>query len=322
MVGTAVLVGGTTASGKSALALELAHVLGAVVVNADSQQLFADLPILTARPNGPELERAEHLLYGVLGPADQPSIRTWSRLLAPILEERLAAGQHVIVVGGTGLYLHALLHGLSPIPEVPAQLRANLAAATTGLATPELHARLAELDPAMASRLRPSDRQRVLRALEVLQATGKSLLSFQTAPRRRLVELRRPVGIALLPPPVVTTPRIEARLETMLEAGAVAEVALLAERLPTLGDLPIANVHGVRDILAYLAGRQGRPATHRSIALQIRRYAKRQRTFVRHQLPELEPQETVGDGPLQRVLVQHVVGRVREAQAAARSGAA
>lgn len=303
-VGPLLVVGGTTASGKSALALALAERLGGVIVDADSQQLFADLPILTARPGPADEARVPHRLYGVLGPREQPSAGRWLALVLPVLVELAEAGRPAILCGGTGLYLHTLLHGLSPIPEVPAALRARLVEETRDLPTTALHERLAHEDPLTAARLRPSDRQRILRALEVLEATGRPLALWQEEPRRPAVRARMIVGVALLPPAAITTPRIVARLEDQLARGALDEVAALAEREPELAEAvrtgrtdiwPILKVHGCRELLAVRQGRLALAAAEALIVRQVRAYAKRQRTFFRHQLPELEPLPVTGE---------------------------
>ncbi|MCS7267655.1 MAG: tRNA (adenosine(37)-N6)-dimethylallyltransferase MiaA [Geminicoccaceae bacterium] len=303
-VGPLCMIGGTTASGKSALALALAERLGGVVVNADSQQLFADLPILTARPTAAEEARVPHRLYGVLGPRAQPSVGRWLALVVPVLRACAAEERPVILVGGTGLYLFALLRGLSPIPEVPAALRARLLEETRAIPTAELHLRLARRDPATAAKLRPTDRQRILRAFEVLEATGRPLALFQAAPRRPLVRPRALLGVALVPPADVTGPRIAQRLTRQLAEGALDEVAELAHREPELADaaragrtdlFPILKVHGCRELLAVLDGRAVLEAAGAEIARQVRSYAKRQRTFLRTQLPELAPVPAPGE---------------------------
>jgi tRNA dimethylallyltransferase len=303
-VGPLLVLAGTTASGKSALALALAERIGAVIVNADSQQLFADLPILTARPTAVEEERLPHRLYGVLGPREQPSAGRWLALVLPLLMELAAAGRPSILVGGTGLYLEALLHGLSPIPEVPATLRGRLLEESREMPTSALYARLARLDPLSAARVRPTDRQRILRALEVLEATGRPLALWQEEPRRPLVRPRALLGVALLPPAELTGPRIARRLEAQLEAGALEEVAALAAAEPGLAEAarsgriepwPILKVHGCRELLTVLDGRLERAAATAEIARQVRAYAKRQRTWFRHRLGELEPLPVTGE---------------------------
>lgn len=297
-VGALLVLGGTTASGKSALAAALAERFGAVIVNADSQQLFADLPILTARPTPEEEARLPHRLYGVLGPAEQPSAGRWLGMVVPLLEQLAREERPAILVGGSGLYLHALLHGLSVIPPVPAELRARLLEASRDIPSAELHARLAARDPLTAARLRPSDRQRILRALEVLEATGRPLAAWQKGPRRPRVRAKALLGIALLPPGAVTGPRIERRLKAQLEAGALAELVELARREPGLEALPIARVHGCRELLAVHRGRLDPAEARARIAAQVRAYAKRQRTWFRHQLPELEPLPATGEEAL------------------------
>lgn len=296
-VGDLVILGGTTASGKSALALELAERIGAVIVNADSQQLFADLPILSARPTAAEEARLPHRLYGVLGPAEQPSAGRWLALVVPLLEVLGREGRPAILVGGTGLYLAALLRGLAAIPPVPAALRARLLEESREVPTPLLHARLAARDPLTAARLRATDRQRILRALEVLEATGRPLAAWQAGPREPAVRPRRLSGVALLPPSAVTGPRIAERLARQLAAGALAEVEALAAREPDLERLPIAKVHGCRELLAVARGLLEPGAAAARIEAQVRAYAKRQRTWFRHQLPELETLALTGEEP-------------------------
>jgi tRNA dimethylallyltransferase len=292
-----VVIGGSTASGKSALALALARATGGTVVNADSQQLFADLPILTARPTVAEEALAPHRLYGLLQPHEQPSVGRWMALAAPLLastDER----SPLIVTGGTGLYLHALLHGFPAMPEVPAALRRDLRAWAATVPSAAIHARLAAVDPVMAARLRASDPQRLLRALEVVEATGRSLAAWQAEPRRTLPLPPRRIGLSLVPPAGLVNPRIEARLDAMLASGVLAEVAALLRRAPEADrKLPIAKVHGLRELATVVRGELDLPAARAAIVPQVRRYAKRQRTWFRHQLPELAAVAARGEEP-------------------------
>lgn len=292
-----VVIGGSTASGKSALALALAEAIEGVVVNADSQQLFAELPILTARPTPAEEMRAPHRLYGVLAADEQPSVGRWLALVEAALAECAAAGRPAIVTGGTGLYLHALLHGMPAMPDVPDELRASLRRWAATVPASAIHARLAARDPTMAARLRPSDTQRLLRALEVIEATGRSLAHWQEQPRVTLALPPCRLAVALVPPAGLVDPRIEARLDAMLARGALEEVAKLLALRPEAIRLPIAKVHGLRELAAVVRGESTLAAARASIALQVRRYAKRQRTWFRHQLPELEPWPALGDDP-------------------------
>ena len=265
------------------------------MVNADSQQLFADLPILTARPPPGETALAPHRLYGILAATEQPSVARWLEAIAPVLAEARAARRPAVLVGGTGLYLHALLHGLPVMPEIPEAVRGPLRAWAAERPAAELRARLAARDPPMAARLRPTDRQRLLRALEVVEATGRSLLAWQADPPARMALPPLRAGLALVPPAASVNPRIEVRLAAMLDAGAVDEVAALLERHPDATALPIAKVHGLRELAAVRSGALPLAAATASIAAQIRQYAKRQRTWFRHRLPELAPLAAVGE---------------------------
>lgn len=291
------MIGGTTASGKSALALSLAREVGGLVVNADSQQLFRDLPTLTARPTPEDEAQAPHRLYGIQGPDEQASAACWLGLLAPLLRAAGTDPRPLVLTGGTGLYLEALLRGLAPVPAIPDELRAALRGESADLTAETVHARLRAADPVMAARLLPSDRQRTLRALEVVLATGRSLAAWQADPPVRPALPGPLVGVALLPPPAVTTPRVEARLRAMLAGPALAEVEELLARRPDLAALPIAKVHGCRELLAVALGRLDPAAAEERTAAQVRQYAKRQRTFLRGRLPELEPLPLTGEAP-------------------------
>ncbi len=289
------VIGGSTASGKSALALALARRFGSVVINADSQQLFADLPILTARPSTADEQVVPHLLYGLLDASEQPSVGRWLALVQPTLAKLQTERRPAVIVGGTGLYLHALLQGIPAMPDIPAALRAELRAWAAASPAAALYARLQQRDPSMAARLQPGDQQRVLRALEVIEATGRSLIAWQADTRQRLNLSVTPIGIALVPPPALVNPRLEARLDAMLDEGVMTEVADLLERRPGATQLPIAKVHGLRELAAVHRGALPVDQARASIVTQIRQYAKRQRTWFRHQLPQLQPVVTTGE---------------------------
>ncbi len=291
-----VVIGGPTASGKSALALHLAEAAGGVLINADSRQLYRDLPLLTARPGPAEEARVPHHLFGVLDAEEPASAGRWLELAGDAIAAALEAGQLPIVVGGTGFYLSALLRGLAPVPSVPAARRAEAEALFERLGGPGLHAELRRRDPIMAARLRPSDRQRLIRALEVLTATGRSLAGWQAEPRFR-VRLPAPVvGIALLPPRAPLQARIEGRLQAMLEAGALEELWALRLAHPD-ADLPLLKAVAVPELLAHLEGRLDLAEARARALVRTRQYAKRQVTWLRHQLPELEPLQGFGDDP-------------------------
>ena len=292
---TLVVIGGTTASGKSALALRLAGRTRGVIVNADSMQLYRDLHILTARPSAADEVLAEHRLYGVLDASETGSAGHWLTLAEPIVAEAMAARRTIIVVGGTGLYIQALLQGLAPVPDVPAGLRERLRAEAEGVPPAELHRRLAALDPAMARILRPSDPQRILRAIEVLQATGRSLAAWHADPRVRLALPERRIRLALLPPAAAVARRIGSRLDDMAETGALSEVARLVARTDVPQDSPLLRATGVPELRSVLEGRGNLADALAVAALRTRQYAKRQRTFFRHRLPELRAFDSFGE---------------------------
>lgn len=311
------LLGGTTASGKTALSLQLAAATGAVVVNADAQQLYRDLPILTARPTPEEEAWAEHRLFGILGPEEETTAGRWLELVLPVLEEAGARGVPVILVGGTGLYMLRLLSGLAPVPPVPEDVRRRWR--EDPRPAPELHAELARRDPATAARLRPNDRQRILRALEVIEGTGRPLRDWQreTRPPVAFARLR---GIALLPPRDRLWARIERRLDAMLRAGVLEEIRALAARIPHLRRLPLARLHGLREFLDHLEGRTTLEGARERTVIVTRQYAKRQSTFFRHQLPVCTPVEAFGEAVPQAV-VEELRAFLEGAGGAASAGA-
>ena len=212
-----IVVAGPTASGKSALALRLAEAERGVVINADSMQLYRDLRRLTARPAPEDQARAPHRLYGILDAADPASAGRWLQLAGAAIGEALAERRPAIVVGGTGLYLHALLHGLAPVPDISPEVRGAARARLAALGAPAFHAELAGLDPAMAARLRPTDRQRLLRAYEVVVGTGRSLAAWQAMPPLRVTLPACRRGLALVPPRPALYQRIDRRLRAMIE---------------------------------------------------------------------------------------------------------
>ncbi len=280
----AILIAGPTASGKSALALRLAQNLGGTIINADSVQVYADLTILSSRPDAHALAQAPHLLFGHVDGSESYSVGRWLSETRLAIAAVRAETRVPILVGGTGLYFKALTQGLSAIPSVPPDIRSRVRAAAEGVPAAELHARLAALDPATAARLRVTDPQRIVRALEVFEATGRPLAGFQGA---REVPLLAPdgfLGVALQPERSALNARIDARFDRMLAEGAVAEVErLVARRLDPA--LPVMRALGVPPLLAHLGGQLSLEAAAAAGKLQTRQYAKRQVTFARHQLP-------------------------------------
>lgn len=290
---SAILIAGPTASGKSALALRLAQKLGGVVVNADSMQVYRDLRILTARPSEAEEARAPHRLFGHVDGAVNFSVGLWLEAARDTLEEARRAGARPIFVGGSGLYFKALTQGLSDIPSVPEETRAALRARAANLSSAELHGELARRDPFMAARLRPSDPQRILRALEVFEATGQSLAAFQDQRLPPLVDLARARALFLAPDRAALNATIDARFDSMLAAGAWREAEALRRRGLDVA-LPLMRAHGLRHLIACIEGELAKEEAVRRAKHDTRTYARRQFTFARHQLPGFiwaEPEE-------------------------------
>jgi tRNA dimethylallyltransferase len=276
------VIAGPTASGKSALALAVARALGGTVVNADSMQVYRDLAILTARPDAAAHDAAPHRLYGVLDGAELCSAARWRDLALAEIDRALAAGRLPILVGGTGLYLEALLRGIAPIPPVPEAIRAGARALLAQEGAAALHARLAAVDPEAAATLMPTDSQRLARAWEVWRATGRSIRAWQ---RDTPAPTLRRAAFLLSPPREILDAAIGRRFAAMIEAGALGEVErLLARRLDPA--LPILKAVGVREIAEHLAGRTSRAAMLEAGRHATRRYAKRQGTWFRHRLKD------------------------------------
>ena len=281
----ALLIAGPTASGKSALAIELARRLGGAVVNADSMQVYADMRVLSARPSPDEEALAPHLLFGHVDAGTNYSVGKWLLDAQGALDRCRAQGLLPIFVGGTGMYFKALTQGLSDIPTVPDEVRADVRAAMAGLSAPEMHARLAARDPQTAARLRPSDPQRILRALEIFEATGQPLASFQGARSAPLLAAGSWRGFFLDAPRDWLYPRIDARFEAMMELGAVEEAqALMARGLDPA--LPSMRAHGIPGLIDWLSGRISREEAIARGQADTRHYARRQFTFARRQLPD------------------------------------
>ena len=280
----ALLIAGPTASGKSAVALRLAERFGGTIVNADSMQVYSDLSVLTARPSAAEAQRAPHLLFGEVDGAENFSVGRWLARAREILAAAHDRAGPLIFVGGTGLYFRALTEGLSDIPRVPEDVRAAVRAEAEGQTTPSLHAALAARDSATAARLRPSDRQRVLRALEVVAATGRPLVEFHGAREASALPAGAWAGLFLAPEREALNARIESRFDEMLRDGALDEVAALAARKLDPA-LPAMRAHGVPHLIAHLEGRLSLDEARALAVRDTRRYAKRQFTWARHQMP-------------------------------------
>jgi tRNA dimethylallyltransferase len=281
----AIVIAGATASGKSALSLDLAAEVGGTVINADSMQIYRDLPILTAQPDAASMEKLPHRLYGVLPLDDPATAARWAELAAQEIKAAWGAGRPPFLVGGTGLYLKALLEGFAPIPEIDPAYRVEAQALLAELGAAGLHARLQTQDPETAAKLRPSDSQRVMRAWEVLRATGKPLIWWQKQPSTP------PLAVEALS--FVTAPArdqlyaaCDDRLITMVAKGAVEEVAA-ARQAYRGADQEQAGFKalGFRELARHLEGEWSLEAAVAAAQQATRNYAKRQGTWFRRQLP-------------------------------------
>ncbi|MGQ0677029.1 MAG: tRNA (adenosine(37)-N6)-dimethylallyltransferase MiaA [Rhodospirillales bacterium] len=280
-----VIVAGPTASGKSALALALAREFRGAVVNADSMQLYRELRVLTARPDEAALAQAPHHLYGILSARDPASAGRWRALALAAIEAARAAKRLPIVAGGTGLYLRALTEGLSPVPPVPEAVRRAARDRHAELGGEKFHAALAGRDPAAARRLKPGDTQRLIRAWEVVEATGVRLSDWQKKPGE--AGPCRFFSILLMPPRAALNAAIDARFLEMMTRGALDE----ARSLAVLGldpALPALKALGVPALLNHINGLVSLDEAVEAGQRASRQYAKRQATWFRHQFrPDL-----------------------------------
>lgn len=284
----AILLAGPTASGKSRLSLALAREHGGVVINADSMQVYAELRVLTARPSPEDEAAVPHRLYGTIPAATRYSVGAWLSDVAAALRAAREEGLMPIVVGGTGLYFKALTEGLTAVPPIPEDVRERVRGEAEGLSAPELHTRLAAVASDDARQVRPSDRARIVRALEVFEATGRSLARWQEAePLRPLIDPARARRIVLSVDRAILHERIGARAEEMAQGGGLAE----AEAIGKLGlnpELPAMKAIGVRELLDHLAGKTSLDEALAAMKTETRRYAKRQMTWCRNQMGDWE----------------------------------
>jgi tRNA dimethylallyltransferase len=283
----AILIAGPTASGKSALALALAETHDGVIINTDSMQVYRDLRVLTARPTLGEEARAPHRLYGHVDAAVNFSAGAWVADAAKALAAARAQNRLPIFAGGSGLYFKALTRGLSAVPPIPSEVRESVRGRLQQDGVEALHAVLAQSDPASAERLKPRDRTRIARALEVVEATGRSLTDWHRDGVPPQLAPATFTAVFLEPERDELYARIDARFDAMLKAGALDEVAALASRkLDSL--LPAMKAHGVPALIRHLAGEITLEAAAAIGRADTRHYAKRQFTWFRHQLPEFE----------------------------------
>jgi len=283
----AILIAGPTASGKSAAALALARALGGTVINADSMQVYRELRVLTARPAAADLVAIPHRLYGTVPATEAYSVGHWLGDAAAAIEEARAQSRLPILVGGTGLYFKALLEGLSPIPDIPDETRAHWRQRAAKLTPAELHRELAARDRVMAERLPPSDPQRLVRALEVIDATGVSLSDWQGTAGSPILKDDAVLKLVVAPERETVYAAIDARFDVMLEEGALEEVAALMALQLDEG-LPVMRAHGVRELAAHLEGDMSLEDAATKAKTESRRYAKRQMTWAKRFMTDWE----------------------------------
>jgi tRNA dimethylallyltransferase len=293
------LIAGPTASGKSALALELAEATGGVLVNADSAQVYRDLPVLSAAPSAEERERADHRLYGFLDGAVPCSAADWAGHARREIADVHASGRLPILVGGTGLYLRTLLEGIAPVPPIDPEVRRQVRESPVE----ENREKLGQLDPQAVVRLKPGDRARIARSLEVMLSTGRTLAEWQKWREGGIGEDVELQPLILLPPRQWLYEKCDQRFAAMFDGGAVEEVeALLARKLNP--NLPVMRGIGVREIAAFLAGALTREQAIAAGQQATRRYAKRQYTWFAHQPPADWVRFTEATFPVRAELVE------------------
>lgn len=273
-----ILIAGPTASGKSALALQLARDGGGVIVNADSMQVYEELEILSARPSRADMADVPHRLYGHVPMREGYSVGRFVREVERVLAELDASGAVPVIVGGTGLYLKALLEGLSPIPAIPPAVREHWRAQAERSGPARLHRELVARDPVTAARLSPTDPQRIARALEVMEATGRPLSDWQRERGRPLLKEEETERLLVLPDRATLHARSEARFDAMMEAGALEEAGRIAA-LDLDPALPGMRALGLRPLLAHLAGRMTLQEAVAEAKSETQRYIKRQVTW-------------------------------------------
>jgi len=267
---------GPTGAGKTEAALALARAVNGAVINFDSRQVYRGILITTAQPTPEEQASCPHLLYGFLSCRETISAGTYAAKAASVVRETLSAGLTPILVGGTGLYLKALLDGLAPIPDVPPSLRETILTAWRGLGPETMFDRLRAVDPVYAAKVHPNDCQRVTRALEVYEATGRPLSEWHKDAVGALNLPYLKIGIRMDKPSLDV--RLARRMETMLQAGALAEVRKVLEACPDPQAPGLTGI-GCAELAAHLRGEIDLTEAKRLWLSHTKAYAKRQMTW-------------------------------------------
>jgi len=275
---------GPTASGKSALAVDRALQHGnAVIINADAMQCYDALPVLTAQPTAGERKNIPHALYSVLDARECLTAAGWVTRAVKEIETALAAHKKPYLVGGTGMYVKALMEGLSPMPDIPDDIRADI----RGSRVEDLYRLLQDNDPASAARLKPGDTQRVMRAAEVFLATGTPLSEWQAVPPVKPHDGWDFHVVQLRPEKERLEKKIRTRLDAMLKNNVLDEVKALSDRIDAgdvPADAPVIVAHGFRSLRDVVKGRRKLDDVREDIVIETRQYTKRQRTWLRHQI--------------------------------------
>jgi tRNA dimethylallyltransferase len=278
-----ILIAGPTASGKSALALAVAEHVGGVIINADSMQVYRELRILSARPGADEEARVPHALYGFVPAAEAYSTGRFVKDAAAVIAEARNDGRRPVIVGGTGLYFKALLEGLSPIPQIDDAIRNHWRAEAERRGAADLHRELMARDELMAARLAPGDTQRIVRALEVIEQTGKSLADWQRQPGTPIVEEAKTIRLLATLDRAELHTRADARFDRMIAEGALEEARALAD-LNLDPALPAMRAIGVRPLVSAARGETSLEAAAAAAKMETRQYVKRQETWLRRNM--------------------------------------
>lgn len=279
---TVLVIGGPTASGKSGLALSVAQAKNGVIINADSMQMYDGLGILTAQPSAEDLSSAPHRIYATLKPDDICSAARWRDMALAEIDRVIAEGRLPIIVGGTGFYIRTLLSGISPVPEIATEIRDRLNARQKEIGNPAFHAELKERDPVMAEKLNPFNTQRLVRAMEVLEGTGKSLAEWQALPPAPPPAHLKFVTSTLVPPRDRLYANCDARFGIMLKQGALEQVReFMKTATPAM---PLAKALGYPELSSHLAGNISLTDAISLSQQSTRNYAKRQTTWFRNQI--------------------------------------
>jgi tRNA dimethylallyltransferase len=286
-----ILIAGPTASGKSALALAVAEHVGGVIINADSMQVYRELRILSARPGADEEARVPHALYGFVPAAEAYSTGRFVKDAAAVIAEARNDGRRPVIVGGTGLYFKALLEGLSPIPQIDDAIRNHWRAEAERRGAADLHRELMARDELMAARLAPGDTQRIVRALEVIEQTGRSLADWQRQPGTPIVEEAKTVRLLATLDRAELHTRADARFDRMIAEGALEEARALAD-LNLDPALPAMRAIGVRPLVSAARGETSLEAAAVAAKMETRQYVKRQETWLRRNMSSWRPVNT------------------------------